>query len=136
MAQRGKVSVTTVTVTDGRAGHAVSDAGVLDVPLRRPKVNGVSDGTTPEQRFAAAWGGYGLSATSAVDIPAMEQQQAQELANVAHEHCPYTSATRGNLDVEVPAHSRCYKETVVRSHAWYTARCSAAPHPTRTSGYA
>ena len=46
MAHSGKVYVTTVTVTGGREGHAVSDDGVLDVQLRRPKLNGASDGTT------------------------------------------------------------------------------------------
>jgi organic hydroperoxide reductase OsmC/OhrA len=52
-----KTYATTATVTGGREGHAVSDDGVLDVQLRRPKLNGVSDGTNPEQLFAAAWGG-------------------------------------------------------------------------------
>lgn len=48
--------VATVTVTGGREGHAVSDDGVLDVQLRPPKQRGTSDGTNPEQLFAAAWG--------------------------------------------------------------------------------
>jgi len=57
---------TTVTVTGGCEGHAVSDDGVLNVQLRRPKRNGVSDGTNPEQLFAAAWGGCLHSALMAV----------------------------------------------------------------------
>src|SRR5215212_9131795 len=57
---------TTVTVTGGREGHAVSDDGVLNVQLRRPKLNGVSEGTNPEQLFAAAWGGCYQSALMAV----------------------------------------------------------------------
>ena len=44
-----------VTSTGGREGHAVSDDGVLDVQLRRPKLQGVNEGTNPEQLFAAAW---------------------------------------------------------------------------------
>jgi Ohr subfamily peroxiredoxin len=44
-----------VTATGGREGHAVSDDGVLDVQLRRPKLQGTNDGTNPEQLFAAAW---------------------------------------------------------------------------------
>ncbi|MBL8126340.1 MAG: OsmC family protein, partial [Chloroflexia bacterium] len=39
----------------GREGHAVSDDGVLDVPLRRPTLQGTPDGVNPEQLFAAAW---------------------------------------------------------------------------------
>ncbi len=45
----------TVTSTGGREGHAVSDDGVLDVELRRPKLQGANEGTNPEQLFAAAW---------------------------------------------------------------------------------
>jgi lipoyl-dependent peroxiredoxin len=125
---------TTVTVTGGRQGHAVSDDGVLDVQLRLPKLNGVSDGTNPEQLFAAAWGGcfqsallgaaraagadvsdstvrvevgtgpdsaggYGLAATISVEIPGMDQEQARHLAEAAHAGCPYSKATRGNIEV-------------------------------------
>src|SRR5215208_7621039 len=61
-----KMYATTVTVKGGRQGHAVSDDGVLDVQLRRPKLNGVSEGTNPEQLFAAAWGGCFQSALMAV----------------------------------------------------------------------
>src|SRR3954452_12342181 len=61
-----KMYATTVTVTGGREGHAVSDDGVLDVQLRRPKLNGLSEGTNPEQLFAAAWGGCYQSALMAV----------------------------------------------------------------------
>ena len=50
--------------------------------------------------------GYGLAATISVDIPGMDEQQAQELANAAHQLCPYSKATRGNIDVEVTARSR------------------------------
>src|SRR4051794_33537283 len=56
----------TVTVTGGRGGHAVSDDGVLDVQLRRPKVQGKSEGTNPEQLFAAAWGACYQSALASV----------------------------------------------------------------------
>ncbi len=58
--------VAEVEVTGGREGHAVSSDGVLDVTLRRPKTNGISDGTNPEQLFAAAWGGCFLGALNAV----------------------------------------------------------------------
>jgi osmotically inducible protein OsmC len=129
---------TSVTVSGGRQGHAVSDDGVLDVQLRVPKRNGASDGTNPEQLFAAAWaacfgsalnyvagqagidaaestvrveisqgadGGYGLSARIFSSIPGADRAKVQELAEAAHQVCPYSSATRGNIDVEVIADS-------------------------------
>jgi len=128
----------TVSVTGGREGHAVSDDGVLDVQLRRPKTNGVNEGTNPEQLFAAAWGacyqsaltgvarktgddvsesivkvevsqgpasdgGYGLAAKIIVEIPGMDRAKVQSLADEAHTLCPYSRATKGNIDVEVTA---------------------------------
>jgi organic hydroperoxide reductase OsmC/OhrA len=51
-------------------------------------------------------GGYGLAAKIIVDIPGMDEQQTQELANAAHQLCPYSKATRGNIDVEVTTRSR------------------------------
>lgn len=64
----GKIDVkyrTAVTVSGGRMGHAVSDDGVLDVQLRTPKLNGVAEGTNPEQLFGAAWGACLQSALGA-----------------------------------------------------------------------
>lgn len=58
--------VAEVTVTGGRDGHAKSSDGVLDVQIRRPKTNGVSDGTNPEQLFGAAWGACFLGALGVV----------------------------------------------------------------------
>lgn len=55
-----------VNVTGGREGHARSSDGVLDVQIRRPKTNGLSDGTNPEQLFGAAWGSCFLGAVGAV----------------------------------------------------------------------
>lgn len=57
--------IAAVTTTGGRVGHAVSSDGVLDVTLRRPKIEGVNEGTNPEQLFAAAWGGCFLGAVGA-----------------------------------------------------------------------
>lgn len=56
---------TSVTTTGGRAGRAISDDGILDVRHRPPKRNGRSDGTNPEQLFAAAWAGCYQSALMA-----------------------------------------------------------------------
>lgn len=46
-------------------------------------------------------GGFGLAVTLEVVIPALPHDQAQELADAAHQVCPYSNATRGNIDVDV-----------------------------------
>ena len=44
-------------------------------------------------------GGFGLSAALAVNIPEVPLEQAKELAAQAHKICPYSNATRGNIEV-------------------------------------
>lgn len=46
-------------------------------------------------------GGFGLAAELRVTLPGMEQAAAQALVAKAHEVCPYSNATRGNIDVKV-----------------------------------
>ena len=44
-------------------------------------------------------GGFGIQATLNISIPGMDKAAAQELVNAAHQVCPYSNATRGNIDV-------------------------------------
>ena len=45
--------------------------------------------------------GFFISAELEVTIPGVEQDEAQALADAAHEVCPYSKATRGNIDVKI-----------------------------------
>jgi len=44
-----------------------------------------------------------LSADLDVHIPGISLEEAQQLADKAHKACPYSKATRGNIDVRVTA---------------------------------
>ena len=44
-------------------------------------------------------GGFGLSARLEVSLPAVDQQTAERMVEQAHQVCPYSNATRGNMDV-------------------------------------
>jgi osmotically inducible protein OsmC len=44
-------------------------------------------------------GGFGLAVKLAVSIPGMDQAAAQAVVDKAHEVCPYSNATRGNIEV-------------------------------------
>ncbi|GAA1128809.1 organic hydroperoxide resistance protein [Citricoccus alkalitolerans] len=46
-------------------------------------------------------GGFGLEVTLEVVVPTLPQDEAQELADQAHQVCPYSNATRGNIEVTV-----------------------------------
>ena len=42
---------------------------------------------------------YGIAARLTVHLPGMDRAQAQALVDAAHQVCPYSNATRGNIDV-------------------------------------
>lgn len=44
---------------------------------------------------------YGIAARLNVSLPGMDRAQAQALIDAAHQVCPYSNATRGNIDVQV-----------------------------------
>ena len=44
-------------------------------------------------------GGYGITADLAISLPGVEREAAERLVNAAHEVCPYSNATRGNVNV-------------------------------------
>jgi osmotically inducible protein OsmC len=46
-------------------------------------------------------GGFSLTATLAVKTPGMDQAAAQAVVDKAHQVCPYSNATRGNIDVQL-----------------------------------
>jgi lipoyl-dependent peroxiredoxin len=46
-------------------------------------------------------GGYALRARLNVSLPGLDRSIAKELVDLAHQTCPYSKATRGNIDVEI-----------------------------------
>lgn len=43
--------------------------------------------------------GFGIAAKLVVSLPGMDRAVAQDLIETAHGVCPYSNATRGNIDV-------------------------------------
>ena len=48
-----------------------------------------------------AEGGFGLTVALAIELPGVERKVAEELVEKAHQVCPYSNATRGNIDVQL-----------------------------------
>lgn len=48
-----------------------------------------------------AAGGFELAVALEVSLPNVPVEQARELAEAAHQVCPYSNATRGNIEVTV-----------------------------------
>ncbi|UOG76467.1 organic hydroperoxide resistance protein [Hymenobacter tibetensis] len=84
------------------AGYAACFEGALGVAARQAKVK--LEGVTVEALIGfgkAEDGGYGISADLHINIPGIEQSQAEELVEAAHGICPYSRATKGNIEVNL-----------------------------------
>jgi Ohr subfamily peroxiredoxin len=46
-------------------------------------------------------GGYKLAVVLDVSLPSIDHEVAVELVRGAHQVCPYSNATRGNIDVDL-----------------------------------
>jgi lipoyl-dependent peroxiredoxin len=47
-------------------------------------------------------GGFGLDAELRVQLPGLDRADAERLVAAAHQICPYSNATRNNVDVRLP----------------------------------
>ena len=46
-------------------------------------------------------GGFGLAVALTVSLPGLERDAAEKLVETAHQVCPYSNATRGNIEVSL-----------------------------------
>ena len=44
-------------------------------------------------------GGFGITADLTISLPGLDRTDAQKLVDAAHQVCPYSNATRGNVNV-------------------------------------
>ena len=45
--------------------------------------------------------GYGIAVEMNIKLPGLSREQADSLVQAAHQVCPYSNATRGNVDVKL-----------------------------------
>lgn len=45
--------------------------------------------------------GFGIAARLAISLPGLDRKVAEDLVQAAHQVCPYSNATRGNIEVEL-----------------------------------
>ena len=85
-------------------GYAACFQSALAVVGRRQGVN--TDDSLVETDVTIGTiggGGYGLAVTIKVSIPGVDPDTVAALAEAAHQVCPYSNATRGNIDVTLEA---------------------------------
>ena len=44
---------------------------------------------------------YGIAVKLSISLPGLDDAQKKQLVEAAHQVCPYSNATRGNIDVEL-----------------------------------
>jgi osmotically inducible protein OsmC len=84
------------------AGYAACFHSALKVVAQRDKLD-VSDSEVSATVGIGMLpnGAFGLEVELDVHVPALDQQAAEALVAQAHEVCPYSNATRGNIDVKL-----------------------------------
>ncbi|MFI6068347.1 organic hydroperoxide resistance protein [Micromonospora sp. NPDC051227] len=82
------------------AGYAACFHSALRLVARRAKADvtgsvvGAEVGIGPNGS-----GGFGLTVQLVVDLPSAPREVAEQIVEQAHQVCPYSNATRGNVDV-------------------------------------
>jgi len=117
---------TSAKATGGRDGEAATLDGTLKVKLATPKELGGGGGAAcfiGAMKFVAsqggpkvpadasvtstvgigprAAGGFGLDIALDVSLPGLPRAEAEALVEKAHQVCPYSNATRGNVEVRL-----------------------------------
>jgi lipoyl-dependent peroxiredoxin len=87
------------------AGYAACFLGALRLVAGKSKVR-LDDATNVSVQIGFgkdSAGGFGLTGKIVGYLPGLEQGVADDLVHQAHQVCPYSKATRGNVDVDVSA---------------------------------
>jgi len=82
------------------AGYSACFIGALKAVAARQKLALPQDvAIDAEVDLGTIPNAYGIAARLTVHLPGMERATAQALVEAAHQVCPYSNATRGNIDV-------------------------------------
>ncbi|MFI8810481.1 MULTISPECIES: organic hydroperoxide resistance protein [unclassified Streptomyces] len=84
------------------AGYSACFQGALGVVARQEKADISGSTVTASVGIGKnEAGGFGLEVAISASIPNVDQATAQSLIEKAHQVCPYSNATRGNIKVEL-----------------------------------
>ena len=83
------------------AGYAACYHSALRAVARRTGVDVNGSMVTAYVGIGPEGDAFGLVVTLEIDLPNASPEQAREVADAAHQVCPYSRATRGNISVEL-----------------------------------
>ena len=84
------------------AGYSACFGSALDMIIRMEKIETGTTSVTADVSLGKTDNHvYGLAVTLEVEVPGVERSVAERLVEKAHQVCPYSNATRGNIDVKL-----------------------------------
>jgi Ohr subfamily peroxiredoxin len=83
------------------AGYSACFHSALRVVARRARLDPGESTVSAEVGIGPEGDAFGLAVTLIISISGLEREQVRELAEAAHQVCPYSRATRGNISVEL-----------------------------------
>jgi len=84
------------------AGYSACFIGALKFVAGQAKKQLPADSSiTAKVGIGQIPGGFGLDIDLHINLPGLAQAEAQELVEKAHHVCPYSNATRNNVDVRL-----------------------------------
>ena len=85
------------------AGYSACFIGAMKAVAARQKITLPADVSIKSDvsigPMTGKEGAFGISVAMAISVPGMDRAAAEKLVATAHEVCPYSNATRGNIDV-------------------------------------
>ncbi|MFD2613989.1 organic hydroperoxide resistance protein [Paenibacillus gansuensis] len=90
------------------AGYAACFESALALVARRQKVTTEGAAVTAQVSLYKDGEAFKLGVELNVYIPDLEFEETEKLAQAAHQVCPYSRATRGNIDVTIQAVGKQY----------------------------
>ncbi|HEY2298105.1 MAG TPA: organic hydroperoxide resistance protein [Jatrophihabitans sp.] len=81
------------------SGYAACFQGALANRAKTQDIDTSDSTVTAAVSLGQIEGGVALSVELRVEIPGVDRDKAQELVELAHQFCPYSRATRGNIEV-------------------------------------
>ncbi|MFJ4078505.1 organic hydroperoxide resistance protein [Streptomyces iakyrus] len=84
------------------AGYAACFGSALGLVGRAAKVDVSDAAVTAEVSIGKQGEGFGLAVTLRVELPdSVDEATGRKLVEQAHHVCPYSNATRGNIEVDL-----------------------------------
>jgi osmotically inducible protein OsmC len=83
------------------AGYAACFGSALGVVAQRQKIKTGPVNVIANVKLGQTGPGFGLAVELVVEMPEVPREQGEALIRTAHEVCPYSNATRGNIAVDL-----------------------------------